>query len=403
MPLRICAAPVMNVTIAVVVLLVLFTGQAGQAQSSGQAKPQPTGGTKLTMPSAAIPTADAARITTLWALVANGRAAEAVPQAEALLQQHPDSPAVLALAIEASIAGRGGQTSLDIYERWLAARPDERLILRRIARAYLHEWARQTADTVARIEALRSLAAIGDQDAMAVLEAGSGQPAESRALVALGNPQAIDRVVARLKATPGSKTIEILVLSESRSPRVVPVLVGLLGDARREHRAQAADALGKVGQKDAIPALQKALADPEALVRTAAAGALFRLGDATGIGQIRELATSQYAAARMTAANIMAGVPDDEWKAIVRGLAAESDSAYRLQAARLMAPHDQAFSHSVLTALLSDANPEIRDEAGVTLARDLPNPDLPLLRRLLRLNASRTRVAAAARLFEILR
>ena len=391
------ALPGMTLKTVLAVLFLACTVPAGRAQSPAQTK-QPQ-----SMPSAALSTAEAARITSLWALVANGRAAEAVSPAEDLLQRHPDNPAVLVLAIEAAIAGRGGQTSLDIYERWLAARPDERLVLRRIARAYLHEWARQTADTTARIDALRFLAASGDAAALAVLEAGSSKPAESRALVALGHAQAIDQVVARLKATPGPKTIEILVLSESRSPRVVPVLVGLLADERREHRAQAADALGKVGQKDAVPALQKALADPEALVRTAAAGALFRLGDASGIAQIRELAGSQYPAARMAAANITAGVPDDEWKALVRSLAGESDPTYRLQAARLLAPHDPAFSQSILTALLSEANPEIRDEAGVALARDLKDPEIPLLRRLLRLNSSRTRVAASARLFELLR
>jgi HEAT repeat protein len=353
------------------------------------------------LPLPAMPPEEAAAITAGWVMLAQGKVREAADYAESLLARLPRSPAALTLAVESAIAGRGAYSSLDTYERWLGSRTtEEPSVLDRIVRATLYEWSRQTADVTARIQALKALAEDGVPEAVAVLTAGaqSGGVAEARALVSLGNAEAIDRALARLKTAEGPRSIEIMTLGESRSPRAVRPLIELLKAERASDRAEAATALGKIGQRDTVPQLTPLLNDPNGGVRLAAAGALLKLGDPSGVAMIRELAASEYSAVRRTAAVLLEPLADEEWKALVRGLASDPDPSFRLDAARLLAPFDAAFSKSVLEGLLADPNPEIRDQAGVIMAHDTATLDTAMLRRLLRAGSGRVRVAAATRL-----
>jgi len=373
----------------VLAITLILPAATGQAQA-----PTP-------LPSPALAQEEAAAITSGWLLLSQGKHREAADYAESVLGRFPRSPAALILAVESVIAGRGAFSSLDTYERWLGGRTvEEPGVLGRIARANLYEWSRQTADVNARIDALKALAMDGVPEALAALTAAAetGSVAEDRALVGLGDPRAIDRMVARIKATSGLKVLEIMTLGESRSPRVVRPLIDLLTDERPQNRAGAAAALGKVGQKDALAPLQPLLNDPNGGVRLSAAGALLQLGDFSGAYLIRELAASEHSASRRSAAHLLASQPDEEWKTLVRGLASDPDPSFRLDAARLLAPHDPAFSRSVLDNLQFDPNPQIREQAGVILARDTVDPDIPTLRRLLRAGSGRVRVAAAGRL-----
>jgi HEAT repeat protein len=378
----------------------LFLAAVCAAPSRGGAQSQ------ATVPSPAVSVEEAAKITSGWALIAQGRQQEAVDYALSVLTQFPRSPAALTLAIEAVIAGRGAFSSLDVYERWLDGRAaDEPFVLRRISAAFLFEWARQTTDVTARMDALKALVGEGVTEAAAVLAdgAGAGGIAESRALVALGNAQAIDRTVSQMKAAPGLKLTQILTLAESRSPLVVQPLVDVLGDEKPENRAAAADALGRIGRQEAVAPLKARLDDADGRVRLSVAGALLRLGDSSGIELVRGLAASEFALVRRSAAILLASQPDDAWKALVRGLASDPDPSIRVDAARLLAPHDPEFSQILLDGLLNDANPEIRDRAGLAMAETAPVTSLPALRRLMRVGSGRVRVAAADRVLKATR
>jgi HEAT repeat protein len=62
-------------------------------------------------------------------------------------------------------------------------------------------------------------------------------------------------------------------------PQAVPPLIQALGDWSENVRRAAAEALGKLGDRQAVPALIKALGDSDWVVRCNAAEALGKLGD----------------------------------------------------------------------------------------------------------------------------
>lgn len=389
-----------------VALAIVASATTGRSQSQTQTAQSQAAAPPPMVSLPAISQDEAGRVAAGWAVLAQGKNNEAAGYADTLLQQFPRSPAALTFAVEAHIAGRGASFALDTYERWLNGRTvEEPGVLSRIGRAVLYEWARQTGDRTARIEALRALAGEGVQEAGAVLLASmnAGGTGERNALVALGDPAAIDKAIDRLRTPAGGKLPEIYALSFSKSPRVVQPLVDLLRDPDPNTRAAAVDALGKVGRREATPAVKAVFDAPldrstTRTVHLAAAGALLRLGDLSGLPELREMAKSEYVGFRRSAAAYLASYPDDEWRALARSLAADPDPFTRLLAAEWLLPHDEDFARSVLDALLADANPEVREQAGTLLAHDTQKADYPMLRRLLRAQSGRIRVAAAARL-----
>lgn len=381
--------PTVHLLLTAVAVVVLVAPSAG-VQAQPQAKAQPP-----MLPSAAVPPPEAAALAQGWVLLAERRFDEASRSARSLAGRFPRSIAALALLVEAEIARGGATTALDTYEWWLGARSTEEPgALRRVARAFLYEWSRQTADLAARDAALAALAEDGDEEARAVIAAG-GAGATARAR--FGDEEAVDAVVSRMTATRGSKVREIQMLGEMGSARAAAPLVELLGDPLPENRAAAAAALGKLEHRDAAPALRPLLQDARGMVRVAAAGALYQMGDTSGATVLEELAASEHATVRRSAALLMAGHPTDAWKALVRGLASDDDAAIRLDAARLLAPHDPEFARSVFDRLIEDSNLAIREQATLALAES-PLAGFAELRRLLRTGPGPVKVRAAGRI-----
>ena len=358
-----------------------------------------------TMPPSAIRADEATALANGWALLTQGNHAEAAQMAAQVLARNPRSIPALSLAIEVDIARAGSATALLAYESWLGARTlEEPGILRRIARATLQEFARQDRDVAARAESLKALAADGDQDAVALITAAAagGGENDTRMLAALGNPEAVNRVAAQLKASQGLKLREIRVLAESRSPSAVTALVPVLTDPMPQNRAEAADALGKSGRPDMIPHLKALLKDPHGQVRLAASGALFRLGDSSGEALLREMAASKNVAERRAAAMLMSSRPDEAWKSLVRSLATAPDPTTRLEAAKLLAEHDPEFAISIFNTLRRDENLAIREEADLALAQS-PVSGFHVLRQYLRTATGLVKVRAAVRLLVMTR
>ena len=357
------------------------------------------------MPPAAIPVEEAAVLAQYWALLAEGKYDEAARTAGQVLNRHPRNVAVLSLVVETDIAHGGATTALSSYETWLGNRSvEEPGILRRIARAVLYEWARQSTNSSARSEALIALVKDGDSNAIGVLGAmvQGGQESGLRAGARLQDPQAIDQIVARLRATPGLKLRDIQLLADSGSRRAVPALIELLADPQHENRAAAADALGRMGGPEAENALGPVLQDPHGLVRLSAAAALFRMGNFAGAGLLNDLAANDSASIRRSAAALMASQPDESWKNLVRGLLSDPDPVIRLDAARLIAPHDPGAARAVLDQLAFDDNLAIREETELVLA-ELPISAMTDLRVLMRNGRPLARVRAAGRLLDITR
>lgn len=353
-----------------------------------------------TLPPAAIPKEEAAAIAQSWVLLAEGKYDEASQHARGVLSRFPRSVAALAVLIETDIARTGATSALDSYEQWIGTNQfEEPAALRRVARAFLYEWSRQTKDLHAQNDALAALAQDGDQQASAVLAA---LPTAAGVRAQQEDPKAVDGLLSRLKAASGSKVNEIQLLAETGSSRAVAPIRPLLNDPLPDNRAAAAEALGKFGDRASIPRLRPLLQDASGNVRVAAAGALYRMGDMSGAPILDELATSEHESIRRSAALLMASQPSETWKALVQGLASAEDPAIRLDAARLMAPHDPEFSRQLFEQLANDENIAIREQAAVTMA-EVPSAGFAELRRVLRMPVGQAKVRAAARILQMTR
>lgn len=338
-----------------------------------------------------------------WAALDDGDLATAARAAERAIRESPLSAAAVALAVDVEVARGGSLSGLDVYERWLGTRKvDDPYVLRRVALGHLR-WSSQQQH-VARMDAARALIADGDERAAAELmrAAAAGGHAEARVLASLGDPRGVEILIGQLRMPAGSKLGVIKALAESGSTLAVSPLLELLADRREDHRAAAADALGRLDASAAIPRIKPLLSDPVFPVRMAAAAALLRLGDHAGVNLLDELMTSEHPAVRLSAAEASAVQPTPSWLAVVRGLTSDPDSTIQLGAARLIAPFDQHLAAAVLERLATAQNPAIREEAGRAFVQHVA-ADFASLRRYLRSPHSLTAIRAASRILELTR
>jgi HEAT repeat protein len=374
-------------------LACLVTGvwlAASAAAQVGRAPARPT-----PRPTAAVSADEAGELSSGWALLAKADAPRASAVAAALLERHPRSVAVLALAVEADIMGVGAPAALDRYERWLGARSiEEPAVLRRVARAFLFEALGLHSDPAARSDAWKSL--VQDGETLPALVGASPASGDLLAATAAGDAAAARQLLQSLPSDSGSR-VRVLDAVSAGEPKVEPGrILPLLQDPRSEVRAAAAQALGAVGGQETAAALKPLLADTSLFVRAKAAAALLRTGDVAGLPVLEEMAAAENAAIRLEAASGLASRPDARWLSLVRELASNPNPEIRIGAARLAAPHDPALARSVLDGVANDENPAIRELAALASGDVAPALDLPTLRRLLRQSLAVARVRAAA-------
>ena len=308
------------------------------------------------------------------------------------------------LAVEVAIARGGSQAALSQYERWLGQRTlEEPAVLRRIAQALLKEAAAQSENAVARLEALRALAADGDAAAAAQLQTAStkGGTGERRALASVGDERAVNALVADLKNGNGNAMTIIEALAASGSKAAIAPLTERLGSPSPEIRGAAVEGLGKLGTSfDVAARIKPLLNDPTSYVRVKAAGALYALNDMAGLQVLQDLQLAEPAASRLIAVQAMASKPDAQWVESVRRLTSADEPEVRVVAARLLSPHDPDLARKVLEGAMSDGNPAIREMASEAFG-EVAATDFPTLRRLMTSNNRLTGVRAAGRLLTL--
>jgi HEAT repeat protein len=383
---------------ASVTLSILFTAAASIAQSP----PASPARTPQKQRIAADPT-EAILLTNGWALLSQGLVDDAYRKANEVLIRYPRSAAALSLGVEAAIARGGASNGIAQYEQWLGSRSfEEPSVLRRLASAVLHEAANRPSDALVRLEALRALAADGQQAALAALEA-SAVPANTRTLAALGNPDAVRELSGQLAAGNPDKARIVEALGGSGRRSAVPAVAAQAADSHDEVRAAVADALAELHAEDRISVLKSLLTDSSAFVRLHASRALFRLGDMSGLPLLQELAAGEASSGRLAAAEAMSTSPDASWLALVRDLTSSSEPEVRVHAARLIAAQDPDLARRVLDAASADANIAIREMATRALPGVLSATDLGVLRQLLHQTDALSRVQAAARILALTR
>ena len=393
--------PIRNVAFGLIVIA--LTATIASAQQPPRARQQTPAPAKAPTPGA-MSVEEGTMIAQGWALLAQGLVEEASTRAAKALAASPRSPSALVLAVEVAIARGGAQSGLTQYERWLGQRTlEEPTILRRVAYALLREAAAQSEHSIARLEALRALAADGDATAAAALAAAAtkGGIAESRALASMGDEKAVQALIVDLKNGTGNPMTIIEALSRSGSKLAVAPLVERLQNPSPEIRGAAAEGLGRLGSSyDVAARIKPLLSDPTLYVRVKAAGALYGLNDMSGLQVLQELLVADPSASRLIAVQAMASRPDALWLDHVRRLASAGEPEVRVGAARLLGPHDPEFARQVLQGAMSDGNPAIRELASDAYS-DVEASDFPTLRRLIKSNDRLTSVRAAGRLLAV--
>ena len=341
-----------------------------------------------------------------WRMLSDGDAAQAAQHASKILVSHPRSIAALSLLVEAEIVGSGALAALGAYERWLGNRKiEDGYVIRTVARAMLRELIK-SPDAGARLEALKVLAADGDDEALALLRqpAESGRLPEMFALAAIGEERSVRGLIAQLGTGIGSRRPIIEALGRSRNPLAIPPLTKLLADESPDLRSAAATALGRLAAKETAGAMAPLLVESQPFsVRFAAAGALHRLGDPRGTTFLRKNLSSDHEMVRGQAAEELAAVAEDtSWVPVAKQLIASRDPEIRLLAARLIARQDEAQARTVFENLMTDQNPAIREAAGHALI-EATTSDFAALRRSLRDADLIGRVFAGGRVLELTR
>jgi len=194
-----------------------------------------------------------------------------------------------------------------------------------------------------RSEAVASLVAIGDDDALRVL------------LKVLGGKTLLPAELTRLVAA----------LGRFKSPEAVGALLGSLKNETPAVRAAAAEALGKVGKADAAVPIRGLLADKDLAVRKAAVAALGKLKDRASVPAL--LAAADAAETRYEATLALAAVPDARALGVyLRGLTDRS-------------PEIRRAASDAVTVIRDDAAPVLEKLAA---RKELPSTALPELRKI---------------------
>jgi HEAT repeat protein len=201
------------------------------------------------------------------------------------------------------------------HRRWWLRVDGAEKLGRMLARAAVPDLIRLTDDPVpeVRLRAAKALGAIGGLEAVETLIAAlkaTDRWATLRIadiLAGLGT-SAVEPLLAAFPRLPAAARVPAIdILGRLRSHLAVPLLRGLLADADANARARAAHSLGLIGHPAVTRALIEALADPEWPVRAMAAKALGRITGDDAVDALRQRLSDPEWWVRANAAEALRG------------------------------------------------------------------------------------------------
>jgi HEAT repeat protein/energy-coupling factor transporter ATP-binding protein EcfA2 len=170
-------------------------------------------------------------------------------------------------------------------------------------------------------------------------------------------------------------------LGEIGDVRAVEALIGILQDSNVAVRRDAAEALGKIGNAHAVEALIVALSDPHEDVRKSSAKALGKIGDSRAIGPLITLLHDKEAGGEAKDALAKIGKPAVD--ALITVLS-DSDELVRCRVIDALGKIGDARAVEPLLTLLHDPNRDVRLRSADALGNIGDPRVLPELERLSR-------------------
>jgi HEAT repeat protein/cyclophilin family peptidyl-prolyl cis-trans isomerase len=244
-----------------------------------------------------------------------------------------------------------------------------------------------------RIEAVRSLADLGEAEAVATLIKVLATPKTDANLrlevvTALGQlraPEAVEILVDLLtEPWPSIRATALTALARSDPDMFVTVISGLDPDSHWSVRAALATALVSVGLERAHPPLTAMLQDSDQRVIPAVLNALVALGAKDAEAALLERAESDDVVVRLTVANGLARLKSQRGvAALVQAYErADKDPTYIARAAVLgaLVELDPEAAKPLLTRALGDRDWALRVRAAALLTKVEPGADLSSMR-----------------------
>ncbi|HEX6711546.1 MAG TPA: HEAT repeat domain-containing protein [Rubrobacter sp.] len=170
-------------------------------------------------------------------------------------------------------------------------------------------------DETVRAVAGRALARIGTPDAAGALAKTLNDPSELTRMRMAENlerigPLATEPLVEALETgDPRAQVLAARILGNLRAAKAGPSLCQtMLGDSLTDVRAQAALALGRIGNPEDVPSLQEAAGDEDWPVRAQVANALGMIGDLSTVPTLQKLSVDREWWVRLNASRSLANI-----------------------------------------------------------------------------------------------
>ena len=197
-------------------------------------------------------------------------------------------------------------------------------------------------DETVRAVAARALARIGTPDAAEALARTLNDPSELTRLRMAENlerigPLATEPLVVALESgDPRAQVLAARILGNLRAAEAGPSLRrAMLGGSLTDVRAQAALALGRIGNPEDVPALQEAAGDQDWSVRAQIANALGMIGDLFTIPTLQKLSVDREWWVRLNASRALANIGPAGERALAEILEGDDHFARERAAATL--------------------------------------------------------------------
>jgi len=193
--------------------------------------------------------------------------------------------------------------------------------------------------------------------------------------------------LSALNKVAGSRRVEDTLrhIDDDTGALVLQEIIERLDDPSSEVREEAARALGRIGDKEAVPVLVTALSDSQSTIRIEAARALGRIGDKSAVAPLADAMASSSPELRAACAKALGSIRGVEsTKALLTAFRSEQDHSVLVMGAEAMSSAREADSEASYEAfaavwelfprLVETSNEILRKQYAIAIANLMGKP-----------------------------